>query len=149
MGKKGLGFSECLVNFQDRHGWWETHVEASPFEDLIWIWDEDIHGPLGEYLDRWWDWQNHHVVGAGPPTSEEAAKEREDYQLPGVGEEIDGTSLQMEPPAEQATPQTQCKGRKQNGEQCSRLVTDSEYCYQHADQADDGDEQIAGQGVAN
>jgi hypothetical protein len=85
-GKMGLGYSECLINFQDRRGWWEMWVEASPFEDLLWNWNPRIHDDLPEYLDQWWDWQDHHVVGAGPPTTAEDAEEaQQDQQPDGTG----------------------------------------------------------------
>lgn len=48
-------YSECLVHFQDREGWWESHIEASPFEDLVWNYAGRKHGDFGRYLSTNWD----------------------------------------------------------------------------------------------
>lgn len=53
IGNAGRGYSECLINLQDRHGWWETHVEASPLQDYIWSYDPDTHGDFDAYIDRY------------------------------------------------------------------------------------------------
>jgi hypothetical protein len=54
-GKSSRQFSECLVHFQDREGWWESRVEASPFEDLVWNYMSRKHGDFDQYLADNWD----------------------------------------------------------------------------------------------
>lgn len=54
-GKSSRGFSECLVHFQDREGWWESRVQASPFEDLVWNYESRRHGDFDRYIAENWD----------------------------------------------------------------------------------------------
>lgn len=53
-GKSGRGFSECLMQFQDREGWFPTYVEAAPFEDLVINYSPREHGEFDEYLESNW-----------------------------------------------------------------------------------------------
>lgn len=48
-------YSECLIHFQDREGWWESQIEASPFEDLVWNYAGRKHGDFDRYLRTNWD----------------------------------------------------------------------------------------------
>lgn len=48
-------YSECLIHFQDREGWWESHIAASPFEDLVWNYAGRKHGDFDRYLRANWD----------------------------------------------------------------------------------------------
>lgn len=54
-GKSSHGYSECLIHFQDREGWWESQIEASPFEDLVWNYASRNHGDFDQYLVNNWD----------------------------------------------------------------------------------------------
>jgi hypothetical protein len=53
-GKSGRGYSECLMQFQDKQGWFPTYVEASPFEDLVINYTPRKHGEFEQYLERNW-----------------------------------------------------------------------------------------------
>ncbi|WP_129116612.1 VirB4 family type IV secretion system protein [Halegenticoccus tardaugens] len=53
-GKAQRGYSECLINFQDREGWWECHVEAAPFQDVLWNYSHQDDGDFDEYLRKQW-----------------------------------------------------------------------------------------------
>lgn len=54
-GSSDKQYSECLVHFQDREGWWESRIEASPFEDLVWNYAGRKHGDFHQYLVNNWD----------------------------------------------------------------------------------------------
>jgi hypothetical protein len=49
-GKAGKGYSECLIHFEDKQGWFPTYVEASPFEDHVLRYTPREHGGFGVYL---------------------------------------------------------------------------------------------------
>lgn len=51
---KGRGFTTCLVDFQDVEGWLNLHVEASPFEDLVYNYTPREHGGFEAYIERNW-----------------------------------------------------------------------------------------------
>ncbi|UPM42918.1 VirB4 family type IV secretion system protein [Halocatena salina] len=53
-GSSERQYSECLIHFQDREGWWESHIEASPFEDLVWNYAGRKHGDFDRYLRTNW-----------------------------------------------------------------------------------------------
>lgn len=51
-GKAGKGYSECLIHFEDKHGWFPTYVEASPFEDHVLRYTPREHGDFEKYLEE-------------------------------------------------------------------------------------------------
>lgn len=53
-GKSGRGFSECLLQLQDKQGWFPTYVEAAPFEDLVLNYTARKHGSFDDYVRRNW-----------------------------------------------------------------------------------------------
>lgn len=54
-GSSESQYSECLIHFQDREGWWESRIEASPFEDLVWNYAGRKHGDFHQYIVDNWD----------------------------------------------------------------------------------------------
>ena len=56
-GKSHRGYSECLIRFQDRRGWWESYVQASPYQDRAWKYTARKHGDFDEYMRQWSEWQ--------------------------------------------------------------------------------------------
>jgi len=52
-GQKGFGYSECLMAFQDRDGWWPCRVEASPFETHVLGYKPAKDGNFAEYVRPW------------------------------------------------------------------------------------------------
>ena len=144
-GKMGHGYSECLVNFQDQDGWYELHVEASPFQDLLWIWNPRLHETdLFDYLDKWWDWERHEKVGAGPPTDPERVEaagtpdplNHIDGRNVGI-EESDVEESELPPGASQAPVETltrdveRCLAITSDDSRCSRTARSDGFCYQH------------------
>ncbi|WP_330631936.1 VirB4 family type IV secretion system protein [Halocatena halophila] len=72
-------YSECLIHFQDREGWWESHIEASPFEDLVWNYAGRTHGDFDRYLQNNWDGFDDSVLPSlDPPSHESATSEKKD-----------------------------------------------------------------------
>ena len=51
-GKAGEGYSECIMNFDDRKGWLPIYVEASPLEELMLNYTPREHGAFEQYLAR-------------------------------------------------------------------------------------------------
>lgn len=54
-GKSTQSYSECLVQFQDRKGWWKSRIQASPFQDLLWNYASRRHGDFERYIVDNWD----------------------------------------------------------------------------------------------
>lgn len=52
-GEKGFGYSECLMAFEDRDGWWPCRVEAAPFETHLLSYKPAKHGNFAEYVRPW------------------------------------------------------------------------------------------------
>lgn len=71
-------FSECLISIQGERGWLHSEIAAHPFAELLFTHSEKDHGPLGDYLDYWWDWVRGEPIGAGPESEEEMGESDED-----------------------------------------------------------------------
>lgn len=52
MAARGNGYAECIMQFDDRQGWFPIYVEASPLEDLILNYTPREHGKLADYIAR-------------------------------------------------------------------------------------------------
>jgi hypothetical protein len=53
-GRAGKGYSECLMQFNDKRGWVPLWVEASPFEDLMLTYSPREDGRYEEYIRSEW-----------------------------------------------------------------------------------------------
>lgn len=51
-GKAGEGYSECIMNFDDRKGWLPIYVEVSKLEYLMLNYTPRKHGAFDQYLAR-------------------------------------------------------------------------------------------------
>lgn len=88
-GRAGKGYSECLINLQDRQGWIPMRVEASPFEDMLLNYDPNEDGELAQYVAEKWG-----------------------------GEQFEQLAADLEEPATTETP-TPATARADGGETCS------------------------------
>ncbi|RBI58313.1 hypothetical protein DMJ13_27335 [halophilic archaeon] len=55
-GEQGKGYTDYLVDYADVEGWMHSQVRASPFEDIVYSYKANEHGPFEEYVaDEWGD----------------------------------------------------------------------------------------------
>jgi hypothetical protein len=54
-GEDDLGYTECLMHFEEREGWHRLQVRLPPLEHLVVEYDPEAHGAFDEYLAQRWN----------------------------------------------------------------------------------------------
>jgi hypothetical protein len=78
-GNMGLGYSQCLMAFEDRENWWPIRVESSPFEEHVLNYEPSEHGAFGTYVSPY-------VAGDATTTAADATTTSTEATADGGGE---------------------------------------------------------------
>ena len=58
-GEADVGYTDCLMAFEEREGWHHVEVRLPPLELLIVEYDPETHGAFDEYLEARWSARRH------------------------------------------------------------------------------------------
>ncbi|MWG35281.1 VirB4 family type IV secretion system protein [Halomarina oriensis] len=51
-GEDGLGYTECLMGFEEREGWHRLQIRLSPLEQRVFDYDPETHGAFDQHFDQ-------------------------------------------------------------------------------------------------